>query len=53
LVIYLATWLQEDSQGEALNNTKKKERLLSYYLIKESGKNIRDYVLGGNKNEDK
>lgn len=41
--IYMATWLQEDSQGESLNITGKEERLLSYHLIMESKKDLQDY----------
>jgi len=34
--IYLATWLQEISQKEALDKAKKSERLLSYHFITET-----------------
>jgi len=44
MIIYLATWLQENNQKESLDNVGKRERLLSYYLVKESKKDIVDYV---------
>ena len=42
--IYLATWLQEDSQKEALDKIGKQERLLSYYLVEQSEKSIVEYM---------
>lgn len=39
----MATWLQEISQKEALNKINKRERLLSFYLIKESKKKLKEY----------
>ena len=52
MLIYAATWLQEDSQKESLDNVDKRERLLSFYLIKESKKSLRDYITGRKRNED-
>ena len=33
--VYLATWLVEVSQGKSLTKVGKRERLLSYYHIKD------------------
>ena len=39
--IYLATWLEEESQGIALTKAKARNRLLSYFFLsgKAGGKN--------------
>ncbi len=52
--IYLATWLFESNQGEALTKMGKKERLVSYYhtLLKKS--ELPEYVrTGRNDKEEK
>ena len=37
--IFMATWLIELAQKTALDNTGKKERLLSYFYLKDEKKN--------------
>jgi hypothetical protein len=41
--IYLATWMQEVSQGKSLTNVSGNRRLLSYYLI-EAGQKINSFL---------
>jgi hypothetical protein len=45
--IYLATWLMESSQGQALTRKGAKRRLLSYYLTLERLSQFRGYILTG------
>lgn len=50
--IYLATWLFEPKQGEALTTSGAKNRLLSYYHTTEKENEFRGYVkTGRNQNE--
>lgn len=45
MVIYCATWLQEESQRQALDQMGKRERLLSYHFIKDQNKiTLKEYV---------
>jgi len=46
--VYLATWIQEVSQQEALQKKEKAERLLSYYFILEADRSLTDYCKGLN-----
>lgn len=45
--VYLATWLFEVSQGQALTKKKKKERLLSYFHTKEKAELLPHYIKKG------
>ncbi len=45
--IYLATWLLEPEQGNALTKKEKKERLISYYRALEYKKHIKKYIQTG------
>lgn len=47
--IFLATWLQEISQKHSLDLCDKRERLLSFYLIKIEPKNTLEEYLNENK----
>jgi len=44
--VYLATWIQEVSQQEALQKKEKAERLLSYYFILEADRSLIEYCKG-------
>jgi hypothetical protein len=45
--IYLATWLFESNQGEALTKMGKKERLISYYHTITKKEELPEYVKSG------
>jgi steroid 5-alpha reductase family enzyme len=45
--IYLATWLLEKSQGQTLTKISKKDRLLSFFHIKQKIKEFVPYVNTG------
>jgi len=45
--IYLATWLLEPAQGEALFKKGSKNRLISYFHTKEKEKELKGYILKG------
>lgn len=49
--VYLATWLFEKTQGEALTNKKNKNRLLSYFHTKQKKEHFKKYVKTGRNNE--
>lgn len=42
--IYMATWIMEVAQKEALDKKEKPERLMSYYFIKTSDMPLKDYM---------
>jgi hypothetical protein len=48
--IYLATWLFESTQGNALTKAGKKERLISYYHTISKKEELRQYVKTGRNN---
>jgi hypothetical protein len=45
--IYLATWLFESNQGEALTKMGKRERLISYYHTITKKEELPEYVRSG------
>ena len=45
--IYLASWLYEPSQGEALTESKYWNRLLSYFHTRDRESELRSYVRTG------
>jgi len=45
--IYLATWLLEPAQGEALTKKKARERLISYFHTVAKADQFKKYVIKG------
>ncbi len=47
MIIYLATWA-EDDQGETLTKVGNKQRLMSYYFLKDvNNKFLMEYITNG------
>ena len=53
MIVYLATWLVEISQGQSLTRKKKRERLVSYYHViqNKNEEELDQYVQQGKNNK--
>lgn len=47
MTIYIATWLLEKSQGQALTKVGKDDRLVSFYHTKEKADELERYIETG------